>query len=190
MPIANGGFVYLKRCLKQWLRGGGEFVEVVLGQGGRILLFFCSLLDPAQLDAMWEAAGTEGLGCAALCPGWHSPPGRTQQVKLPAKGSPGDPSTLISVYGMKSGSRGLLQHCAGGFQQELFLSGERLNAPAWAALPSSNGSLLRIWGCFVCVARARALLFRQLAGNGDEGSLNSLLIKDQWLYCEKNRIQM
>lgn len=48
---------------------------------------------------------------------------------------------------------------------------------------SSNGSLLIIWGCFVCVAWA--LLSRQLAGNGDEGTLNSLLIKDQWLYCDK-----
>lgn len=93
----------------------------------------------------------------------------------------------ISVYVMKSGSRGLLQHSAEGIPGGC-LSGERLNSinpwlAAWAALPSSNGSLLIIWGGFVCVARS--LLFKQLAGNGDEGSLNSLLIKDQWFYFEK-----
>lgn len=50
-------------------------------------------------------------------------------------------------------------------------------------LPCSNGLLLIIWGYFVCVVWE--LLLKQLAGNGDEGSLNSLLIKDQWVYCEK-----
>lgn len=185
VPIAYRVFVCLKRCLKQWLQGGSEFVDVVLGQG-RFLLFFWSLSGPAKLDAMREAGSPEGLGCAALSrlaqPTWENTAGW-----VTGQGLSWGSINSISVCVMKSGSRGLLQHSAGRFQGLSFRGKAEFNnpwsAPARAALPSSNGLLLIIWGCFVCVARA--LLFRQLAGNGDEGSLNSLLIKDQWLYCEK-----
>lgn len=75
---------------------------VVLGQG------FCCFSEVFWASHSWmpcerEAGSTEGLGCAAPCPGWHSPLGEHSRSGY----HPGNSRNSISVCGMKSGSRGL-----------------------------------------------------------------------------------
>lgn len=66
-------------------------MEEILGQGEGFCCFSesfrpctagCHVRERLEAQRGWDVQ---------LCPGWHGRPGGSQQVELPAKGSPGDP---------------------------------------------------------------------------------------------------
>lgn len=136
----------------------------------------------------------------SVCPCWHRSGHECSvarsNLRLRKAGSescwPGallGTDSICAASVTKSGSKGLLHALAEGLPgawlsvQRLPVTPREPGGSSGALPPRSSGLLSIIWGYLVY--GAWELLFKQLAGNGDGDSLNSLLITDQWAYCEK-----